>query len=111
PQRGDTINTMETRPGRGKGRKTMKKYYIVRGNFANVYTLFWADGPEMEAKLPENAEQINRKEAENLCRDEKWRRKYDFAFSGYASSTIFPAGYAGSDFGLYDDRRYELRGY
>ena len=89
----------------------MKKYYIVRGNFANVYTLFWADGPEMKAKLPENAEQISRKEAENLCRAEKERRKYDFASSGYASSTIFPADYAGNDVDLYNDRRYELRGY
>ena len=89
----------------------MKKYYIVRGNFANVYTLFWADGPEMEAKLPESAEQISRKEAENLCRAEKERGKYDSAFSGYASSTIFPADYAGNDLDLYNDRRYELRGY
>ena len=89
----------------------MKKYYIVRGNFANVYTLFWADSPEMKTKLPENAEQIGRKEAENLCRTEKERSKYDTAFSGYASRTIYPANYAGSDTDLYNDPRYELRNY
>lgn len=89
----------------------MKKYYIVRGGFANVYTLFWADGPEMEAKLPEAAEQISRKEAVSLCIAENKRSKYDPAFSGYASSTIFPADYPGSDLDLYNDRRYELRGY
>ena len=89
----------------------MKKYYIVRGDFGNVYTLFWADGPEMTAKLPEGAEQITRKKAEALCREEKDRCKYDPAFSGYASDTILPADYPGSDLDLYNDRRYELRGY
>ena len=89
----------------------MKKYYVVRGDFANVYTLFWADGPEMAAKLPNNAEQITRKEAEDLCKAEKERSKYNPAFSGYASSTIYPANYPGNDLDLYNDRRYELRGY
>ena len=88
----------------------MKKYYIVRGNFANVYTLSWADGPEMEAKLPENAERISRKEAERLAAAENYRRKYTPSSAGYADNAIYPAG-TRWDFCPEGDPRYQKIGY
>lgn len=69
----------------------MKKYYATYGNFANQYRLYWAEGKEMEKCLPECAERITKKEAMRLCRGERWRRKYDQAFSGYADAMIYPA--------------------
>lgn len=85
-----------------------KKYYIVRGDFGNVYSLYWADNPEMEAHLPWNAERITRQKALEYCRDELERQKYDPAFAYYASSSIYPAG-IGPEADLINNRRYELR--
>ena len=70
----------------------MKKYYVVYGNFANVYSLFWADNEKMRKQLPEGAEQISRKEAIKMCKEERQRRKEDTNSSGYASAYICPAG-------------------
>lgn len=70
----------------------MKKYYIVHGNFANAYSLFWTDNEEMMGQLPEGAEQITREEAIQKCKEERQRRKEDTNFSGYASAYICPAG-------------------
>lgn len=70
----------------------MKKYYVVHGDFSNVYELFWADSPEMETLLPENAERITRADAIKLCVRENQRRRNDRNFSGYADNTIHPAG-------------------
>lgn len=67
----------------------MKKYYIVRGNFANVYNLYWAT-EDMKKYLPEEAERISRKEAIKLCIKERARIKNDYNFSGYASASITP---------------------
>lgn len=80
----------------------MKKYFIVRGDFGNVYALFWADSPEMEVLLPEGAERISRKEAEHLAAAEN--------YSGYADNAIYPAG-ARWDFCPEGDPRYRKIGY
>lgn len=71
----------------------MKKQYFVSyyRDFGNTYTLLYAECPEDFAALPENAERITRREAEQLCRRENERRKYDQAFGGYASNVITPA--------------------
>ena len=45
----------------------------------------------MTAARSENAERITRREAEQLCRRENERRKYEQSFSGYASNVITPA--------------------
>lgn len=88
----------------------MKKYFIVRGNFGNVYALYWADSPEMEKLLPEGAERISRKEAERLAAAENYRKKHDKSFSGYADSAIYPAG-TRWDFCPEGDPRYQKIGY
>lgn len=70
----------------------MKQYFVsYYRDFGNTYTLLYAECPEDFAALPENAERITRREAIQLCRDEKERRKYDQSFSGYASTIITPA--------------------
>lgn len=73
----------------------MKKYWIERGSFANVYNLFWTDNKEMEerTRIADRAEPISRKEAERLCAEENSRRKYDPNFSGFADNMIYPADY------------------
>lgn len=88
----------------------MKKYFVVRGDFGNVYSLYWADGPEMEKLLPECAERISRKEAERLAAAENYRRKYTPSSSGYADNAIYPAG-TRWDFCPEMDRRYKKIGY
>lgn len=88
----------------------MKKYFIVRGDFGNVYSLYWADSTEMEKLLPEGAERISRKEAERLAAAENYRRKYTPSSSGYAASAIYPAGLRW-DFCPEGDPRYQKRGY
>ena len=74
----------------------MKKYFVRRGNFANNYNLYHAETQKELAALPQDAEQITRKEAEGLCIDERRRRKENPAFSGYADPMIYPADYDGS---------------
>ena len=71
-----------------------KQYYIVRGNFGNMYNLYWADESN-RCKLPPNAERITRIEAYRLAREERYRRHYDSAFAGLADSYIYPAGHDG----------------
>ena len=87
----------------------MKKQYFVHryNNFGNTYNLYWADSPEMIAALPEDAERISRKEAIRLCREERYRRKHDPSFSGYATDTIFPADYP-DDQDIRSDKRFYL---
>lgn len=71
----------------------MKKQYFVSyyRDFGNTYTLLYAECPEDFAALPDGAERITRRKAVQLCREEKYRRKYDESFSGYASTIIVPA--------------------
>lgn len=87
-----------------------KRYFVKRGNFGNIYSLFWTDSPEMETKLPDGAERITRAEAIKLCRDERQRRKHDRAFAYYADAQVYPAGYP-DDSDISADRRYTLSGY
>lgn len=71
-----------------------KQYYIIRGHFGNMYNLNWVDESN-RYKLPPNAERITRAEAYRLAREERYRRRYDSAFSGLADSYIYPAGHDG----------------
>ena len=66
----------------------MKKYYIVRGNFSNTYSLYWVRRGET---VP-NGEEITRAEAMRLCRAERKRRKTNPYFAGYADAYIMPYG-------------------
>lgn len=88
----------------------MKKYFIVRGKFGNVYSLYWADSPEMEKMLPEGADRITRKEAERLAAEENYRKKHEKSASGYADNAIYPAG-TRWDFCPKGDPRYRKIGY
>ena len=89
----------------------MKRYYVhYYRDFGNTYALYWADSPEMEAHLPDGAEQITRARAIELAQAERDRRRYDAAFSGYASAAIYPADMPTDD-DPHNQRRYELRGY
>ena len=67
----------------------MKKYYIVPGDFANAYSLYWVRRGET---VP-NGEEITRAEAVRLCGVERRRRKTDPYFAGYADAYIMPYGY------------------
>ena len=70
----------------------MRKYWIVYGgNFRNVYSLFYTENKEDEAKLFPGAERITREEALRKCREEKDRRKYNPMFAGYGAIEIYPA--------------------
>jgi hypothetical protein len=87
----------------------MKKFYIVRGRFSNEYSLFYAENAADFAALPESAEQITRKQAQRLARDEVERRKYDRAFSGYADSAIYPAALIDAKDAVSNESRYTLK--
>lgn len=85
----------------------MKKYYIVRGNFANAYSLYWVtdegyypDAESYKCKFNTadflgaypNAEQITRRQAIAYAREERKRRRDNGHFSGYADTYIHPYG-------------------
>lgn len=85
-----------------------RKYYVhYYMDFGNTYNLYYANTPEMEARIPEGAERITRKKAERLARAERARRINDAASAFRADGAIYPAG-VDSDF--FDDPRYKLRG-
>ena len=66
------------------------KYYVVYyRDFANTYYLVCRLLLEKNM-LPKDAERITRKEAIRMCRAELERQKYDRAFSGYASTEVWP---------------------
>lgn len=69
----------------------MKKYYVVHGNFSNAYSLLYVENESDRNALPEDAEQISRKEALRMAARERLRRKEDPAFSGFADAEIYPA--------------------
>lgn len=90
----------------------MKKYYIVPGDFANAYSLFWvtdegyypnAESYQRKFNTAEflvdysNAEQITRKQAIAYARAERKRRKENSFFSGYADRYVHPYGAAWYD--------------
>ena len=72
----------------------MKNYYIkYPRNFANEYDLVWIDATDTESirKASEAGyERITRKSAYAKIADEKYRRKTDRNFSGYAPVIILP---------------------
>ena len=86
----------------------MKKYYVQYGDFGNTYSLRWSDGP-----APAGYERITRKRAEDLCRDENYRREHDPNFSGYADNLIYPASWRDADFEDYSmyPQRHTVKGY
>lgn len=77
----------------------MKHYYIrYPRNFANEYSLFSVEANSASEKLLVELgfERITRREADNLCWHERYRRQYDRTMSGYAPATIEP--FEGSDY-------------
>ena len=70
----------------------MKTYYIrYPRDFANEYDLCYCENKDEEnAAVAAGYERITRKEAERKCRNEKWARQHDQAFSGYGDDTIVP---------------------
>ena len=72
----------------------MKHYYIrYPRNFANEYDLVWIDAADAESILAASEsgyERITRKSAYAKISDEKYRRKTDCNFSGYAPVIILP---------------------
>lgn len=70
----------------------MKKKYWVHyyKDFSNTYELYWTNSPEMEEMLPDNSQQITRKKALEMARENAWREKYDSGFA-MGSSHIYPA--------------------
>ena len=69
----------------------MKKAYYVEyyRDFGNTYNIYWLPDGE---PAPAGLERITRKQALDLCKQERYRRKYDQAFSGYADTWIWPYG-------------------
>lgn len=69
----------------------MKKAYYVKYymNFGNTYNLYWLPDGE---PAPAGLERITRKKAFDLCKQERDRRRYDQAFSGYADTWVWPYG-------------------
>ena len=69
----------------------MKKYYVIRGEFANTYKVYSAENEETIARLSEaGAERITKKEADALCKAERDRRSWNGNY-GYASDRIIDA--------------------
>lgn len=67
-----------------------RKYYVIYyRDFANTYDLVYTT-PDTEHLLPDGAERITRNEAIRLCRAEIDRKQYDRAFSGFASTEVWP---------------------
>ena len=85
-----------------------RTYYVLRGQFANIYTLAYAEtDTERRALELHHFERISRKECEQLARREKYRRRVDEMFAHYADCSIRPAnvilnhdGYVGSGYVL-----------
>ena len=70
----------------------MKTYFIRWGDFANTYELAWADNKDDVSWLvSQNFARCTRRQAEYCAQLERDCRKYDPAFSGFASSAIYPA--------------------
>ena len=91
----------------------MNKYYIkYTRDFANTYALVYTEtATEEEKAAAEGYQRITRKEAERLCRAERYREQYDPSFAGYASDVILPYGYPATERDWRNDSRMALRGY
>lgn len=72
----------------------MKHYYIIHGDFANCYALYWAENRTEELELIAlGAVNITRKDAIKYARAERYRRRYDAAFAYNADSLIYSWSY------------------
>ena len=74
-----------------------RKHYYVNyyRDFANAYNICWTDSEAEDKEAEEQGwTRITRKEAIGLCVDERERRKYDQAFSGYADMLVYPWDYS-----------------
>ncbi len=84
-----------------------RSYYIERtADFGNTYNLFHAPA---DFKAPDSWERITRKQAEQLARAERSRRRDDPAFAGFASSVILPHE-LGENEDIYNHRRFVIEG-
>lgn len=68
-----------------------KQYFVLYGDFANTYALFYAETPADVAALPAGAERITYRDAVALCKRERDARRYSPMSSGYADTHIYPA--------------------
>lgn len=74
----------------------MKKYFVQYGDFANQYSLRYAESQKEEAKLVEQGyERVNRADALKLAKAERERKNTNQGFAGYADQYIYPANYNG----------------
>jgi hypothetical protein len=88
----------------------MKKYFVhYYENFGNTYHLYYTETEADVAALPKGAEQITRKQAEDLARDERKRRENDQEFAHNADDLIYPPD--APDDARYDWYHYTIRGY
>lgn len=77
----------------------MKKYYVLYGDFANSYSLRYAENDEQEKTLEQKGyEKVTRAEAISLARKEAERRNDNPNFSGYADQYIYPCNHIGNHF-------------
>ena len=77
----------------------MKRKYWVHyyKDFSNTYELYWTNSPEMEEMLPDDSQQITRKKALEMARENAFREKYDSGFA-MGSSHIYPADAPADDY-------------
>jgi len=71
----------------------MKYFVYYYHDFGNTYNLYYTETSEQESFLPDGSKQITRKEAENLCVQENYRRKHDQSSAYRADNLIYPAGW------------------
>lgn len=88
----------------------MKRQYYVHfyRPFANTYNLYYADTPEMIAKLPNGALRTSKKDALKFIQEEFDRKKFEPTMSGFAASTICPSDYP-DDKDIRSDPNYVLK--
>lgn len=92
----------------------MRKYYVFYGTFENQYSIYYTENNKEEMAIEEKgAERITRKEAIKLCVAERYQRKVDQAFSGYADIYIYPFSLYENkgEIDIYNDRRITIDGY
>lgn len=67
----------------------MKKYFVKYGRFGNEYEVVFTTSAKKAGKaVADGFSEITAENARELTKSERERRKYDNAFSGYASARI-----------------------
>lgn len=75
----------------GGGARAKKTYWIDRGDFGNVYTLYWASTPDDIAYAEQlGLERITRKVADSLCASERRARAQEPSSAYYSAPYIYP---------------------